>query len=363
MTQTINITQDILNALSSGSHILTVTATTDSGFSASDNASFSTVSNPQISVSSDSGEHAEGFDIPFEVFGINGSATITGSIDGQQFYRLNFAIDGLFSARVSDFAISSLGGGSHTITFSLEDERGKTTTASTNFIKTYSLPVVSVASNIGDKTSAFVLPFTIRNAQSEHPSLVAYMDTVTEKIFETDDASNINSITVDVSELESGTHSIILSVTNDAGTTTKNTAFNYTVDDTSYTGLKLGYLDDTWDATVVNDRIYTETEVTYDGNTYKSYKDDTPYDTEGEVVTGGLLAAMSRGVQNASASTLTRNADGSYTEISANGVSNLVKTDNGYAEVFTDKEGNILTKNVYINTDGSVSESTTFERA
>lgn len=287
------------------------------------------------------------------------SDLVTADIDGTEFYQLNYPqINTNYPISVSDNLLASIGGGSHVITV-----RSGEDTAEVTFSKIPSIPVVSVPSNVGDKKSSFVIPFTIKNAKSEHPALVAYMDTVTTIIFQTDDASNINSITVDVTDLEAGAHSVIIAVTNDAGTTTKNTAFNLVADDKSYTGLKLGYNDDTWDGTVLENRIYEETDVTYAGKTYKSYEDKTPYDTEGEVVTGGLLAAMSRGVQNAGASNLTRNTDGSYTEISANGVSNLVKTDNGYAEVFTDKEGNILTKNVYINADGSVAESTTFERA
>ena len=363
MTQTINITQEILDSLSSGEHTLKVTATTESGFSSETTAKFTTVSNPIITVESDYGERSEEFEIDVNLFGINDNATVYGKIDGQDFYQLNFGTDGDYKVKVSDNTLAVLGGGEHEIVFTLSDAKGKTASATTRFIKTYTLPVVSVPSNVGDKKSSFAIPFTIKNAKSEHPALVAYMDTVTTIIFQTDDASNINSITVDVTDLEAGAHSVIIAVTNDAGTTTKNTAFNLVADDKSYTGLKLGYNDDTWDGTVLENRIYEETDVTYAGKTYKSYEDKTPYDTEGEVVTGGLLAAMSRGVQNAGASNFTRNTDGSYTEISANGVSNLVKTETGYVEVYTDKEGNILTKNVYINADGSVAESTTFERA
>ena len=363
MTKTINVTQEILDSLPSGNHTLKVTATTTSGFSQEAIATFSTVSNPTITVDASQGVHSTGFSFDITLFGINDTADVKGYIDGQQFYQLNYAVDGTYSVGVSDNTLMALGGGEHQIEFALTDAKGKQTTATTSFTKLATLPVVSVPSNVGDKKSSFAIPFTIKNAKSEHPALVAYMDTVTTIIFQTDDASNINSITVDVTDLEAGVHSVIIAVTNDAGTTTKNTAFNLVADDKSYTGLKLGYNDDTWDGTVLENRIYEETDVTYAGKTYKSYEDKTPYDTEGEVVTGGLLAAMSRGVQNAGASNLTRNTDGSYTEISANGVSNLVKTDNGYAEVFTDKEGNILTKNVYINADGSVAESTTFERA
>ena len=363
MTKTISVSQEVVDTLSAGEHTFTVTAESEDGFSTSASQDFYAVGFPTITVDADFGTKSSGFDFDIVLFAINDNATVIGNIDGQAFYRLNYAVDGTYTVRVSDRAIQSIGGGEHTITFELTDARGKTANSTSTFTKIYTLPIVSVASNVGDKKAAFAIPFTIMNAKSEHPALVAYMDTVTTIIFQTDDASNINSITVDVTDLEAGAHSVIIAVTNDAGTTTKNTAFNLVADDKSYTGLKLGYNDDTWDGTVLENRIYEETDVTYAGKTYKSYEDKTPYDTEGEVVTGGLLAAMSRGVQNAGASNLTRNTDGSYTEISANGVSNLVKTDNGYAEVFTDKEGNILTKNVYINADGSVAESTTFERA
>jgi len=363
MTQTIYVTQEILDGLSSGDHVLKVVATTTSGFSAEDSATFATVSDPTIFVEEDQGEHAEGFTFDISLVAINDNAMVYGYIDGKQFYQLNYAIDGTYTVKVTDNALAGIAGGEHEITFTLSDKRSKAAHASTTFSKVYNVPVVSVASNVGDKKSNFALPFTIRNAKSEHPALAAYLDSTVTPIFQTDDASAITSITIDVSEIEAGTHSIILAVTNEAGTTTKNTAFNLVTDDKTYTGLKLGYFDDTWDGTVLENRIYTETEVVYAGQTYKSYEDKTPYDTEGEVVTGGLLAAMSRGVLNAGASTLTRNSDGSYTEISANGVSNLARTEDGYVEVYTDKVGNVLTKNVYINTDGSVSESTTYERA
>lgn len=306
---------------------------------------------------SEVGTVSSAFDFTFSID--TPSDLVTADIDGQNFYQLNYpVVDTEYTVGVTDNMLYPIGGGSHIITLHSGED-----TATVTFSKNYSLPVVSVATNVGDKKASFILPFTIKNATSEHPALVAYMDAPITPIFQTDDASAINSITIDVSELDVGTHSVILAVTNDAGTTTKNTAFNYVNDDKTYTGLKLGYSDDTWDGTILENRIYEETDITYAGKTYKSFEDKTPYDTEGEVVTGGLLAAMSRGVQDAGASTLTKNADGSYTEVSANGISNLVRTDNGYVEVYTDKEGNVLTKNVYINADGSVSESTTFERA
>lgn len=287
------------------------------------------------------------------------SNLISADIDGMEFYRLNYPqVNTTYTVTVTNNTLKLLSGGNHVITV-----RSGEDTATVTFTKQYSLPVVSVASNVGDKTGSFALPFTILNAKSEHPSLTVYMDATTDIIFETDDAANVSSVTIDTTELAQGTHSIIIEVTNSAGTTTKTTAFNLTAGDKTYTGLKLGYSDDTWDSTVLENRIYEETDVTYQGQTYKSFEDATPYDTEGEVVTGGLLASLSREVQNAGASTLTRNSDGSYTEISAHGISNLTKTNDGYVEVYTDKEGNVITKNVYINVDGSVSESTVFERA
>lgn len=363
MTKTIGVSQEIVDSLSAGEHIFSVVAESVDGFVTTESQSFWAVGFPAISVESDFGSKSEGFEFNITLSSINDNAVVIGKIDGKQFYQLNYAFSGVYTVRVSDNSVLALSGGEHIITFELVDARGKTASSLSTFTKIYSVPVVSVASNVGDKKSNFALPFTIRNAKSEHPALAAYLDSTVTPIFQTDDASAITSITVDVSEIEAGTHSIILAVTNEAGTTTKNTAFNLVTDDKTYTGLKLGYFDDTWDGTVLENRIYTETEVTYAGQTYKSYEDKTPYDTEGEVVTGGLLAAMSRGVLNAGASTLTRNSDGSYTEISANGVSNLARTEDGYVEVYTDKVGNVLTKNVYINTDGSVSESTTYERA
>lgn len=363
MTQTINVTQEILDGLSSGEHTLEVTATTESGFTASNTATFVTVGNPEIDVDASQGGHASAFSFDITLEGVNGNATVYGYIDNVEFYQLNYGVDGTYSVNVGDSVLNALGGGSHEISFSLTDSKGKSASATSSFTKIYSLPVVSVASNVGDKTGSFALPFTILNAKSEHPSLSVYMDATTDEIFQTDDAANVSSVTIDTTELAQGTHSIIIEVTNDAGTTTKTTAFNLTAGDKTYTGLKLGYSDDTWDSTVLENRIYEETDVTYQGQTYKSFEDVTPYDTEGEVVTGGLLASLSREVQNAGASTLTRNSDGSYTEISAHGVSNLTRTSDGYVEVYTDKEGNVITKNVYINVDGSVSESTVFERA
>ena len=365
MTKTINVTQEILDSLPSGDHTLKVTAMTTSGFSQEARAAFSTVSNPTITVDASQGEHSTGFSFDIVLFGINDNADVKGYIDGQQFYQLNYAIDGTYSVEISDNTLISLGGGEHQITFSLTDAKGKTANATSTFSKLYSLPIVSLASTLGDKTAAFAVPFSIKNAQSEHPSLAAYVDTTVTPIFQTDDASQINSVTVDnevFSALDNGAHSVIIVVTNDAGSTTKTASFNKTVSDSSYSGLKLGYSDDTWDGSITENRLYEESEVTYLGQTYKSFEDKTPYDTEGEVVTGGLLAAFSRGVQNASSANIQRGADGSYTESSANGTSVLSKTDNGYVEVFTDKEGNTLTKNVTFNEDG-VTESTTYTRA
>lgn len=363
MTKTINVTQEILDSLSSGAHTLKIVATTASGFSAYDTATFSSVSNPEISLLGSQGEHGSAFDFPITLSNINNTATLQGYLDGSMFYQLNFATDGTYTVFVPDGTVSVLAGGSHQITFVLTDEKNKSASASTTFTKTYTKPVVSVASNMGDKIASFAIPFTIKNAKSEHPSLVAYMDSTTDIIFQTNDASNISSVTVNLNGLTSGSHTVILAVTNYAGTTTKNVSFNKAVYDGSTQALKLGYQDDTWDANTVEDRIYTETIVRYEGVNYKSYEDMTPYVTEGDVVTGGLLAALSRGIQNAGASNLIRNSDGTYTETSANGVSVITPTDDGYTEVFTDKENNVLTKNVFFNPDGSVAESTSFERA
>lgn len=289
------------------------------------------------------------------------SDIVRADIDGSDFYQLNYPeTDTEYTVNVTDNMLYSIGGGEHIITVHSGED-----TATVTFTKTFTLPVVSVASNLGDKQGAFAVPFSIKNAQSEHPSLSAYVDTTVTPIFTTDDASQINSVTVDnevFSALDNGAHSVIIVVTNDAGSTTKTASFNKTTADSSFSGLKLGYTDDTWDGSVTENRLYEESEVTYLGHTYKSFEDKTPYDTEGEVVTGGLLAAFSRGVQNASSANIQRGADGSYTETSANGVSVLSKTDTGYVEVFTDKEGNTITKNVAFNSDG-VAESTTYRRA
>lgn len=361
MTKTINITQEILDSLSSGNHTLKVTATTASGFSASDTASFSTVTNPAITVDADLGTISSEFSFDMTLSGINDTATVRGFIDNVEFYRLNNAYDGTFTVTVSDNMLYNIGGGEHEITFSLTDAKTKRASSYSVFTKTFVKPVVSVPSNLGDKIASFPINYSILNAKSEHPSLVAYMDSVTDVIYQTSDASTANSFTVNVNDLSTGSHTVIIAVTNDAGTTTKNVSFNKAVDDGTHAGLKLGYLDDTWDD--VDDRIFAETTVRYQGVNYKSFEDSTPYQTKGEVVTGSLLAAFSRGVQDAGASNLTKNNDGTFTEVSANGVSIITPTETGYTEVYTDKEGNVLTKNVFFNADGSVAESISYERA
>lgn len=361
MTKTVNITQAVLDSLSSGNHTLRVTAITDSGFSASDSATFSTVTNPVITVDADLGTVSGEFSFDMVLSGINDTAMVKGYIDNVEFYQLNYAFDGTYTVTVSENMLYSIGGGEHEITFNLTDTKTKRAYSYSVFNKTFTKPIVSVPTNLGDKISSFPVSYTIKNVRSEKPSLVAYMDSVTDVIYQTSDASTAGSFTVNINDIATGSHTIIIAVTNDAGTTTKNVSFNKAVDDGTYTGLKLGYMDDTWDD--VDDRIFAESTVRYEGVNYKSFEDVTPYQTKGEVVTGSLLAAFSRGVQDAGASSLTKNNDGTFTEVSANGVSVITPTDTGYTEVFTDKEGNVLTKNVFFNTDGSVAESISYERA
>ena len=363
MTQTINVTQETIDSLPSGEHTLTVKATNDGGFSATADASFSTVTNPVITVDENLGTYADEFEFPMTLSDINGSATVIGNIDGQKFYQLNFAYNGTYNVKVSENLLYTIGGGEHEITFSLTDEKTKRASASAIFKKQMTKPIVSVATNLGDKIKSFAIAFSIKNAKSEHPSLAAYMDSVSDIIYQTEDAANVSAFTVNITELASGSHTVIIAVTNEAGTTTKNVSFNVVGDDTDYVGLKLGYSDDTWDKGQLDNRIYEESTVRYEGVSYKSFEDRTPYETEGEVVTGGLLAAFSRGIQNASASSLTPNNDGTYTSRSIDGVSIITPTDTGYSEVFTDKENNVLTKNVFLNTDRSVAESISYERA
>lgn len=363
MTKTINITQEILDSLPSGDHILTVTATSESGFNATDTASFSTVSNPVITVDPDLGTHTDEFTFDVTLSGLNGSATLFAMIEDKQFYQLNYAYESTYRVKVNSNLMFTLGGGEHQITLSLTDKKGKTATATTVFTKRSTKPVVSTATNLGDKIRSFAIALTIKNARSEHPSLAAYMDSLTDLIYQVDDASNISGFPVNINDLSIGSHTVIIAVTNDAGTTTKNVSFNVVGDDVDHLGLKLGYKDDTWDKGQLDNRIYEETTVRYEGVSYKSFEDRTPYETEGEVVTGGLLAALSRGIQDASSSNFVRNSDGTYTETSMNGVSNITVTSDGYIEVYTDREGNVLTKHTFFNSDGTVAESTSFERA
>lgn len=363
MTTTINITQEILDNLTSGEHTLNVKATSESGFSATARGTFNKKGNFAISVPI-LGEYGSAFDFDIALEYVNGTANVFGYIDGVQFYQLNYGASGTYKVKVTDSTISSIGGGVHTITFTGNDTEGMSAEASQTFTKTYTYPLVSFATNLGDKTSAFSVSYAIKNVASEKPSLVAYMDTTDNVIIELADASTANSFTIDnFEELEDGSHTIILNVTNQAGTTTKNASFNKVSQSAVFTGLKLGYSDDTWDGTALENRIYSEKNVTYEGQTYKSFEDNTPYDTEGEPVTGALLAAFSRGVQNASASNTVMNANGTLTETSANGTSTITPTADGYTEVYVDKEGNTLTKNTFFNADGSISESTTYVKA
>lgn len=364
MTKTITIPQSTIDSLSAGTYTLKIEATAN-GFSSSQSTEFVTWNKPSIMIPT-LGEYNTAFSFDLVIGGINGSATVIGLLDGSEFYRLNYAKDGTFTILVKESTVLALNGGSHTISFSLEDKQRKTASASTTFVKTMTVPIVAVPSNVGDKLNAFSVSYTIKNVQTEHPSLNAYMDTESNLIVSLPDAAITNSITIDNSifdALEEGSHTIIIKVENDEGVTTKTVAFNKTVETEDAINLKLAYNDDTWDGSIVENRIFSETDVSYQGNAYKSFVDETPYDTEGEPVTGNMLASFSRGILNALASNVVRNSDGSYTEKSSSGVSTLTETDNGYTEVYTDKDGNTLTKNVFFNPDGSISESTSLTRS
>ena len=192
MTKTINITQETLDSLPSGEHTLEVTATNDGGFSSSDTATFTTVSNPTITIPDDLGSVSSEFTFEMTLEGINGTATVYGSINNANFYQLNFATDGKYTVTISDNTLYSMGGGEHDVVFTLTDSKTKRATATSKFNKTYTKPIVSVPTNMGDRIASFSIPYTIKNARSEHPSLVAYMDTVTEVIYQTDDASTVS---------------------------------------------------------------------------------------------------------------------------------------------------------------------------
>ena len=364
MTKTITIPQSVIDELSAGTHALNIEASAN-GYSSSQSFEFYSWNKPQITLP-ELGEYNTGFSFYMGISGLNGTATVIGKIDDNPYYQLNFAKDGTYKVSIGDGAVLAMNSGEHTLNFSLIDEQNKTASASTTFIRKASNPVVAVASNLGDKKAAFSISYTIKNVQSEHPTLDAFMDAISDPIVSYPDASLHNSIVIDANRfnaLSNGSHTVIISVTNDVGTTNKNVSFNKVTNHETVTGLKLGYKDDTWDKNIVEDRIYQEKEVEYEGKSYLSYADMTPYETEGEVVTGSLLASMSRGIQNALPSNVVVNSDGSMTETGANGISVLTETENGYTEVITDKEGNTLTKNVFFNDDGSIAESTVFTRS
>ena len=366
MTQTINVTQEILDSLLDGDHVLKVVATTARGFSAEDSATFYTTVSPTITVDANLGEHGEGFSFDVTIANINYHSTMYGYLDGELFYQLNYGENGTYEVTISDNVFYSLAGGEHNITFTLTDKRGKSASASSKFEKMFTLPVFTIASDVGDRTGGFSIPITIKNALSEHPSMDVYIDTTTTATYHTDDASQIDNVTITEDiflSLDDGAHSVIVSVTNYAGTTTKTTAFNKVESESTFSGLKLGYSDDTWDSTITENRLYEDSEVEFLGHTYKSFEDKTPYDTEGEVVTGGLLASVSRGILNASSANTTRGNDGAYTETSANGVSILSPTGGGYVETFSDRNGNTLTKRVIFDNNRTLSESITYTRA
>lgn len=365
MTQSITIPQSAIDELRAGTHTLTIEAVSDNGFSASQSQEFVTWNVPHMVVP-ELGEYNTGFSFDIEISNLNGRCTVIGELDDSPFYQLNYANEGIYSIRLSESLVLALSSGTHTLVFNLVDEQGKTATGTTSFVRTPSFPAVSVVTNLGDRKAAFSVNYTIKNVQSERPTLDAYMDSRDNPFISYPDASISTNFTVNnnvFNALDNGSHTIIIDVTNAVGTTTKNVSFNKVSHTENITGLKLGYKDDTWDKTVLEDRIFEERQVDYDGQLYMSFEDKTPYDTEGEVVTGSLLASMSRGIQNALPSNVVTDASGVMTETSANGVSVLTETQDGYIEVITDSEGNTLTKTVFFNNDGTIAESTSFVRS
>lgn len=351
--------------LSGGTHTLTVNCYNTHGYKGTISHEFTYIGTPKIEVDNNLGEHSSEFVFDFSVTGINDSASIIAYIDDNIFYQLNYATDGRYSVKVNDSVMTSIGGGSHTIRFTLTDKLDKTATASTTFSKLANKPIVFMANNLGDRTATFTVTYVIKNAYSEHPSLKAYMDSKNESnvIADIADASTTNHFTLSAAkfaDLSEGSHTIITVVTNTAGSTTVNTAFNVVKSGDLHSGLKLGYEDDTWDGTTYPNRIYEQNTVIHNDQEYQTFIDRTPYDTEGESVTGGMLAMLSRGIQNALSANVIVNSDGSLTETSANGTTTLTKTDDGYIEVYTDKDNNTITKQVFFNVDGTIAESTSY---
>lgn len=364
MTGTITIPQSVIDNLRVGTHTLTIEAVAGD-VANSQSSDFITLYKPIIVVPP-LGEYNTGFSFDITISNLNGRCTVVGEIDGQRFYQLNYGVEGTYTITLSEGQVLAMSGGEHTIVFYVTDDQGKTATGTTTFIRKPTAPSVSVVTNLGDRKAAFSVNYTIKNVQSERPTLDAYMDSRDNPFISYPDASISNSFTVNnnvFNALDEGSHTIIIDVTNAVGTTTKNVSFNKVIRSESITGLKLGYKDDTWDKTVLEDRIFEERQVDYDGEVYMSFEDKTPYDTEGEVVTGSLLASMSRGIQNALPSNVVTDASGVMTETSANGVSVLTETQDGYIEVITDSEGNTLTKTVFFNNDGTIAESTSFVRS
>lgn len=116
--------------------------------------------------------------------------------------------------------------------------------------------------------------------------------------------------------------------------------------------LYLAYQNDVWDTETFPNRIFKESNTTYQGEDVKAFEDVTPYSQEGTHVTGGLLAEMVQNIMGFIPS---------HTEFSVDGLSIVQTNPSGTLTTTFSADGLTITKVFEDQNENTATMVTTFD--
>jgi len=236
-------TNIVLTALAEGAHSIQIRAT-DSAGNASTSTAYSWTTDYTAPSFSASG-------VPS---GTTTQATASITLTGDAGTTYTYTLDGGSStATDGTITLAGLSNGSHTITVQGTDSAGNTTTVTYNWtvntITDTTPPVITIASKSASTTAAGSTSVVVSLTADEAATFVSRLD----------GGSPVNGATPDFTNVASGTHTLEVTSTDDAGnTSTENLTFtleNHTVSGTfagiggvscSATGNVAGVLDNNW---------------------------------------------------------------------------------------------------------------------
>ena len=357
----INITQEILNNLSNGSHTFKITATDTDGNVVESTSTFVKKNEPVITADDDYGIQTTGFNVAFTVTDVDGDAlTANAKLNGNTLYEGNPVSGQQVVFNVSPAVVESLASTDYTIIITASDSDGNEVTKNITFTK-MAKPVITALAYIGHYSEPFEFNYMVSDVDSISVDVDIFIDGKGEsqRIYHGQPELDVElTQEVDTDTISIGNHTIYI-IAND-GYVTAEKEIKFARESSpieSPVGLKVKYKDDAWDTVQFPNRIYQKDMVTYEDQELETFTDKTPYAQEGTDVNASLLMSVSHNITEFLSRTTTLEGN-TITEETANGIKTTrLNADRSITEEWIDADNNVIKK------DTILAEKTIVERA